>query len=546
VSPAANELSRQPRRRCVSVALAFLIGGAVAPQAHASPTADVHELKWFVHRDMVGGGMNLAFYEAILNEALEEARVATEGNQGPTDDLCCSKFVKKKHSSGDRLERFGSSGDGLDVVDAGDYAAIQALGGGGSRAFLVDSINDCGGFPAVGCADLPACNTTPDDDPDLILIVTMDAYDSGVLGLTIAHERGHNACLFHANVNICDLMRSQVNGGCLSSAECTEYGYARTKTNGTCVCHKNSGAPKVNGVACTDGSISGVCSGGVCGDTPGDASVELFAAGGRGAASGATVDDPLLVSAVPGGWEDLGGFGSVIKGLAHDDATGRLYGIEDGSGDDLLSLIDPGTGFVNYTIGAIGGHADVISLAFDPGPSASPVDDRLLALPSSGGFETLIEIDPFTASPTTLGPLNSGVTGGFQGLAYDSTHARLYASGFAGGSLWEIDESSCGDPYFCLISEVLEVDLPRIDSGLAFSATSGNLYLVGRQSGDRIFYDTIDAATFGVAPTMGVQEFTIGGLAAIPLPEPWAPLGSAAGAALLMLLARRRAGPARR
>ena len=88
---------------------------------------------------------------------------------------------------------------------------------------------------------------------------------------------------------------------------------------------------------------------------------------------------------------------------------------------------------------------------------------------------------------------------------------------------------------------MLTVSEPRIDSGLTYSPDSGRLYLVGRQSGDRILYDAIDATTLTVVgSTMGIDPYTIGGLAAIPVPEPSGPLGLTAGLGLLWLLNRRR------
>jgi hypothetical protein len=516
-----------------------------APPAFAAPTADLHEIKWFVHTDLidVGMGMDLPFYEAILDAGIEEVPVALEGDQGPTDTVCCSRLVKEEHSPSVTLTTFGTPGDGLDVLDAGDFATISGIGGSGSRGFIIDSINSCGGSPAVGCATLPACDSTPDDDPDLVLIVTMDAEDSGFLGLVIAHERGHNGCLVHVAANTCELMRGAVSGGCLSAQECADYTDARTTTGGSCVCHADGGGPETDGTTCDDAPVvGGQCSGGLCGGIPGDASVQLVASGGPESASGATTDDPLLTSTIPGGWSDLGAFGSTIRGLAHDKDSGTLYGVRDvASADDELVTVDPTTGSITGTVGTITGHAEVISLAFDPGPTTGTGDDRLLALSTDGSFEDLIEIDPSTATPTTLGPLSVGVSGNFQGLAYDSANQAIYASGFAGGSIWEIDESACGNPFFCTTTEVMSLSLPRIDSGLTYSPDSGRLYLVGRQANGRILYDAVDASTLTVAgQTMGIDPYTIGALAAIPVPEPSGLLGVPAGVALLWLLARRR------
>jgi hypothetical protein len=450
--------------------------------------------------------------------------------------------VKEEHFPGVTLQTFGTPSDGLDVVDAGDFNVISALGGSGSRAFLVDSINSCGGGPAIGCAHFPACNSTLDDDPNMIMIVTMDAEDSGVLGIVIAHERGHNACLSHVSSNTCELMRRTVAGGCLSASECDDYTTARTTTGGSCVCHDDASGPEVDGLACTDGPIVGQCSGGICGETTADAGVQLMAAGCPESTTCAIRDDPLLMSGVPGGWNDLGAFGGTITGLAHDPDSDTLYGIQDGDGDDVLVEVDPSTGAISSTIGTITGHDDVISLGFDPGATASPTDDRLLALSTddNGDFEDLIELDPSSGAPTFLGELSTGVSGNFQGLAYDSANQSLYASGFAGGGLYEIDISSCGNPNWCTTTEVTSVDLTRIDSGLAYSRDSGRLYLVGRQNSSRVFYNAIDTTTFAATTRIGIDGYSIGGLSAIPVPEPTPSLVVPVGAALLILLERRR------
>ncbi len=523
--------------------IAMLLGAITlaGTPALAAPTANLHEVKWFVHVDMIGGGLDLAYYENILDLALDDVRINLEGNQGPVDTTCCSQIVKEEHSPGVTLETFGTTGDGLDVIDAGDFDAIKLLGGSGSRAFLIDSINHCGGGPAIGCATRPNCNSTPDDDPTLTMAVTMDAEDSGVLGVVIGHERGHNSCLPHSASNTCELMRSAVAGGCLSAAECDDFTDGRTTTGGSCVCHENAGGPSVDGLACTDGPIVGQCSGGICGETTADAGVQLMAAGCPESTSCADKDDPLLMSGVPGGWTDQGEIGATIKGFAHDPDSDTLYGIQEVIGDDdLLVTVNSSTGAITSTVGTITGHDDVIALAFDPGATANPGDDRLLALSSDGDFEDLIEIDPTNGTPSVLQGLSVGVGGNFQGLAYDSENQKLYTSGFAGGSLWEIDISACGNPWFCTTTEVTSVDLTRINSGLAYSRDTERLHLVGSQSSGRIFYNSIDTTTFEATTRVGIHDFDIGGLSAIPVPEPTANLAVPVGVACLALLTRRR------
>lgn len=532
-------------RRALRPLLALLAGLAAAP-ATAAPAADLHEIKWFVHVDLIDGTHDLAYYEDVLDAALADARDLLEGSQGPVDRVCCTRLLKEEHSPGVTLATFGSPGDGLDVVDAGDTALIAALGGSGSRGFLVDSIDDCGGSPAIGCASLPACGGGPDDDPTYELIVTLDAEDSGVLGLVIAHERGHNACLVHTTANSCDLMRAEVSGGCLSTAECADYGDARQTSGDQCACHADVSAgadpePIDDAIPCADGAGSGVCSGGVCSASV-DAGVTLFAAGGAGAESGVPAEDALRLSGLPGGFRAVGGLAGEVRGLAWDPDAGVLYAILDGgAGDDALVTLDPDTGATSGSIGPVTGHDQLTALAFDPGPTAGPSDDRLLALSSDGAFEDLIEIDPATAAPNLLAGLSAGVVGSFQGLAYDSLNHALYASGFSIDGLWEIDLASCGNPGFCETTEVTGIGITRMDSSLAYSRDSASLYQVGRQTGPRIVFDRIDADTLVPRAPIGIDAYTPGGLAALPAPEPAVGAMATAGGLLVVALARRRA-----
>ncbi len=531
------------------LALVAAVSLVFAATATADPTADRHDLKWFVHTDLVSGGNDLAFYEDMIDAALEDALLLLEGQQGPVDSVCCQKLDKEEHAPGVTLSTFGTPGDGLDVVDGSDYSTLQGLGGSGTRAFLVDSILNCGGSSAIGCADLPSCNSSYDDDPDLILVVTLDANDSGVLGPVIAHERGHNACLQHVANNECELMQGAVAGGCLSAGECTSFGTARQSASGSCACHAGTtqGTADPDATACTDGPITGVCSGGVCGETPGIASTELIACGAPGAAGGETTDDPLRLSSLTGGWEDLADLGITLKALDYDPDGDVLYGIQDAAGADLLVTLDRSSWTV-LTSTALTGHDDVIAMAFDPGATSGSGDDRLLALSSDGTFEDLIEIDPGTAAVTLLGPLNIGAPGNFTGLAYDFTRQRLYTSSVANTGLYEIDLSSCGNPFFCNAASVPGLGVAREDSSLGYSSVSDALHLVGRTTynlsggGTRevSFHDTIDAATLTETFSVGVDPYTPSGLAAIPVPEPGRDGALLAGVIALAGLARRR------
>jgi hypothetical protein len=538
-------------RRALRLAAAALAGSLLAGlSAGAEPTADLHDVKWFVHVDLIdaGAGRDLAYYEALLDRALEKSRLVLEGNQGPADVPCCNLIRKEEHSPGVTLVSFGTPGDGLDIQDAGDLDIYRSLGGSGSRGFLIDSINDCGGSVAIGCADLPVCGGPPDDDPDRVLIVTMDAEDSGVLGLVIAHERGHNACLTHVSDDPCRLMRSSVGGGCVSTSECDAFTDARQSTGGSCACHADSPAYTAldDGDACVDGAITGVCSGGLCGDTGGSAGTRLLAAGGPGLVEGEVTDDLLLTSGLTGGWSESGAFGGTVRGLAYDADADVHYAVLDVVGDDVVAQVDPTTATLSGSH-TVTGHADLIALAFDPGATTSTSDDRLLALSSAGGFEDLIQIDPATGNATLVGLLQIGVTGGFQGMTYDDVNDRLYVAGFGASTLYEVDESSCdGTPpiaTYCGVSAVGPTStLHRMAPSLAFSRDTQEIYLVGHESGSQFFYERIDANTYARRTRIGPDQYTAGGLSALPLalPEPSPGMALTAGAALLSGLARRR------
>jgi hypothetical protein len=506
-----------------------------------SPTTNLHELEWLVHIDMIdaGAGRDLAFYEAIINQAVGDATILIEGDQGPADSPCCDVITVLS------VDTFGTSGDGLDVPSsAAEQAALNAIvGASGSTAFLVDSLGYCGGptTTAIGCAARPSCTGNPNDDPGLKLIVTMEAHEIyDVIGETLAHERGHNSCLSHVTPGEkCLLMSSSAGGGCLTASDCTDLDNGRNNSGGTCACHDGSGGTEADATACTEGAVTGLCSGGLCGELDSDASVQLMAAGGPESALGAATDDALLTSGLSGGFENLGPIGASTAptGLAYAPLRGVLYAVNPLAGEDELITLDPATGSRTGTIGTLIGKEEVTALAFDPGDTDAESDDRLFALVKAGDFEDLFEIDPDDASTNDLGGLSTGVTNGFQGLAYDSINDKLYASGFANSGIYEID-LAC--PFFCDTTQVLGVGVPRSGSSLAYSEETGRLYLSGSQSGPRTLFDSIDATTFETFPSIGTDDFTPGGLAAIPVPEPHPLFLQMVGGLAVAGLARRR------
>jgi len=510
--------------RAIGTWLAVFLLWAPLEALAAAPTTNLHELKWLVHVDMIdaGAGRDLAFYEAIINQAVEDATILIEGDQGPSDSPCCDVIEVLS------VDTFGTPGDGLDVPSSqSDQDALDLIVGlTGSTAFLVESLLYCGGptATAIGCGARPPCNSNPNDDPGLKLIVTMEAHEIyDVVGETLAHERGHNRCLSHVTPGEqCLLMSPSAGGGCVTASDCTAFDNGRNNSGGTCACHDGVGGIEDDGDACAERSVTGLCSGGLCGEEASDAAVQLMAAGGPESAVGAVTDDALLLSGLSGGWVNLGAIGASTAptGLAYAPLRDELYAINPLAGDDELITLDPETGLKTGTIGTLFGQAEVTALAFDPGNTDAESDDRLLALvidEDFPAFENLFEIDPDHGFVYDLGYLTTGVDNGFQGLAYDSVNDKLYASGFGLSGLYEID-FSC-PAFACTTTEVPDI-AARSNSSLAYSEETGRLYLSGSQSGPRTLFDSIDATTFESFPTIGIDDYTPGGLAAIPVPEP--------------------------
>ncbi|MCA9509284.1 MAG: hypothetical protein KC560_01180, partial [Myxococcales bacterium] len=518
-------------------------------------------LAWYVHVDLIdaGAGRDLAFYQSLLDAAEASASDQLEGDHGPFDTPCCTRIERAVS-----VATFGTTGDGLDVIDsAADLSALAAIGLPGSRGFLVDSITYCGGPSpsSIGCAQTPACDGNANDDPNLWLVVTMDASDSGLLGGVVAHERGHNACLVHVNVDECQIMRPAAGGACLSAGECANFQAGRTTTGGTCTCHDDASPPAADGATCS-GVAGGVCSGAICGDPMSDAGVALLASGGPEGGSGAAADDALALSGATGGWDVLGALGTggeIVTGLAYARDSSTLYGVVGNpAGDDDLVTIDRATGAITSVVQSYANGSDhFTALAYDPGPTSAPTDDTLWVLESDGTFDDLHTIDP--SSPATLtfvGGLAFGAANGFLGMAYDDAHDQLYVSSPFTDGIYAVDLSTC--PFFCGLNAIAGLGIPRFGSSLTYSPDTGMLYVVGAQSGvaplgDRTLYDVVDPVAGTRVEVRGLDAYTAGGLAAFPVPAQsipvwgvpgvWgaaAPVGAGGALAALGALALRR------
>ncbi|MEZ4278458.1 MAG: hypothetical protein R3F21_02430 [Myxococcota bacterium] len=520
-------------RRALGFFLVLCLAGALAAsRAEAAPEVDLHELTWYVHVDLIdaGAGRDLAYWQGVIDAAVASANALVEGRQGPFDRACCARLERAA-----AVATFGSPGDGRDVLDSlSDQNFFNSAGGAGSNAFLIDSMTYCGGSApsAIGCAERPGCDGNGNDDPNLWMVVTVDAFDDDVLASVTAHERGHNACLVHVADAECQVMQASVftpgQGTCLAASECTNFRAARTTSSSgeSCSCHTDAGAIEPDQTLCSNAPV-GLCSGGLCGtgSTLGTAGVRLIAAAAPGTAAGGPPDDALEISALAGHWSTLGPFAPTaddVRALEWADDSATLYGVVPTIGDDSIVTIDPATGQILATVGALAnGTEEIVSMAYDPGPTSAPGDDRLLVFEVGGATGELRAISPASPSSSTLlGSLIWTPAALFTGLAYDSLHGRLFAATpFGPDGLYEIDLESC-PPSPCNANQVAGAGLFREDASLSFSRSSGMLYLVGTAfGGERTFYDVVDPTTGTSVETLSLDTFTPAGLAAVPEPN---------------------------
>jgi len=532
------------RGRTSSAVLALLALVVTASTANAqAPSLELHELDFYVHIDTLGSDP-IGDYQAAVDNALIDAQFILQGKQGPVDSPCCTELT-----SGASVKTFGSPGDGRNIIDFGaDLAAMEVVAEGGEAVFIVDALSLCGGQPAtdaIGCAETPGS----------IQVVTLGALGRDLLGATIAHERGHNASLVHVTPNDCDMMQAVAGGSCLSVSDCTAYRNASTLSMGSCPCFANSSSKLPDGDVCTDGGLTGVCSGGLCGEVGTEASVSLV---GSAFSNAFSFENRITGSGLSGDWQIEGTFGSSAKptGLAYAADRDVLYGVQEAGANGELIEIDRTTGNVTSTRTLLG-RPGLIALAYDPG-GPGPADDRLLAVdrrpavvepPSQ--IEELIEIDPdddSVSGVSALCPLvnNSYQTtnGFFSGLAYDTATNQLLGNGEAG--LFSIQ------PDCSFVANEIEhpgtfddtiVNLAHSPGALAYSEATGLTFMIGNQMGPRTLFMVVDGAATPapfVETPLGLDNFTPGALAAIPIPEA---RPQALGAVALLVLAglRRRA-----
>lgn len=545
----------------ILAAIGCLLAGLAAAPAQAAPEVDLHDLDFYIHVDLIdaGAGRDLAFWQGVVDDAVARGNELLVGANGPADTPCCTKLT-----SSASLQTFGTPGDGLEVIDSlADQQWLAAFGLPGSRAFLVDTIDYCNGpGGAIGCASVGPCGN-PNDDPNLWLYVEVFGFTAGEVSTTLpavlAHERGHNSCLNHVAANDCQLMQATVvtpgMGGCLTASECTAIRNGRTQTSSGdfCACHADGGGALDEGAVCD--ASGGICSGGRCGSIQGDAGVALIAAADPGE-PGLAPEHALRLSALTGDWNDLGQIGPAaedVRAMAWAEDGQTLYGVVPTVSNDQIVTIDPETGALIASIGSIVNSAsEIVSMAYDPGATSAPGDDRLIVLEvsQSGSFFVgdFLSISPATPSSTTfLGDLGGGASGSaddLTGLAYDSAQGKLFLSSpFGPHGIWEVDMNGACPPSPCTATQLSGDELLfRYDSSLAYSRSTGMLYLVGTSTNDepfvRTFLNVIDPTTGATVETLSLDRFKPAALAAVP--EPGIVIGVTAGALALALTARHR------
>jgi len=552
--------------RALGLAIAVIVA-VVAQGASAAPQQRTHGLEFRVHVDLVdaGAGEGLAFWDALLTQRAADASAQLEGSQGPVDTTCCTRLVPST------VTTFGSSGDGFDVIDSGnEFDLLLATFGDGSPAnplaYVVLSLTVC---DTIQSADILGCALTPGD------AFLVDVDDTDGIGLTIAHERGHNTGLVHPedripaelDADLCRLMSAASGAGCLADFECNAFrGAPGATTSGTCACLGDSvgDPPLPDGLSCSAEPGAGICSGGLCGDPGGFASLSLAIGGGTEDPQLATPDDLISMSALTGGWSVQAAIGEPVQALVWDPDGEELLAILGREANDDLLVRLAGDG--SFTpIGSLG-RVGVVGLTWGPGRKflyasfvfePDPVNDP-------GFFATdLLRVDPSDAAVARLGSLGyviGGTTGGgrpfggAQSLAYDPDSDTLWGSTILG--LIEID-ASCDLPgERCAISPLndLPPEMQEFEGhfGLEFDPERG--VLLGLRDASVRFdsyyielgflgeLETFDPATLQSEKILH-QAFTGSSLALQPLavPEPGGlALGLMAAGALLGLARRRQ------
>jgi hypothetical protein len=464
--------------------LAMLLAPATA---HAALSQRVDEFPIYVHVDVAD-----QLPQEELQLYLERAALLFQSQQNPSDTACCTRLREQPFTT------FGTTGDGLDVIDS--VAKFSQGWGLGPGAYIVQTLTVCGGSvfgPLFGCAERPgshmyiALDTAPETRPKVL-----------------AHERGHNVGLVHPANPSCRLMSqghspASAPKGCLLQSECSAF-RGNGFDDGSCTCLETTG-PAPAQTDCSGAGPCAICSGnGACGAC-GEASPALFsrifatlpAIGSTNMANAVwqlSVDAPGVVSGVP-----LVTMGTEVFGLAYSDWRGRLYGTADAMGaNDVLIEIDPGTPTITRILGPLD-RPGVRGLAIDP------ATDRLYGIHTSTGI--LIEIEIETAAVTEIGP--TGFTG-IEGLAFDPRNGKL--RGATSSLLLEIDP----------VTASTLVSGPGGAGGLAFDPAAQTLLritngLLWRQDPSALSLGAVSGGT--IKPGLAVSRAQLCGDGTLVFPE---------------------------
>jgi len=113
---------------------------ALAAAAQTPDTA-MQDIKWYVHDSLIDASHPLSFYQALIEQATEDAGTILMGYSGPFDQPCCADFSAVSVSS------FSDTGGNTwNTVDsAQEFDNLDLIDPTGVRAFVVDMITFCGG-----------------------------------------------------------------------------------------------------------------------------------------------------------------------------------------------------------------------------------------------------------------------------------------------------------------------------------------------------------------------------------------------------------------
>ena len=177
------------------------------------PSTDTFDLDLDAHENSITYANHPAVTNPMTDTRLDQVFAESNlraGRADYTDDVACCITLSRL----DTAKTFGTSGDGLDIIDTGSELSA-VLGNGISRVKVVRAINDCGGPGSniIGCAWTPGHG--------MALVRMSSIGNESILWI---HEYGHNTGLSHSG-NPSHLMYRSLNGSNrgLTSTQCDRY-----------------------------------------------------------------------------------------------------------------------------------------------------------------------------------------------------------------------------------------------------------------------------------------------------------------------------------